>query len=105
MWSAEIRCLLAQDTEELIETFLEGGYTLVFELLSHLAHVDAERREMINRQTSVIDTCVYRPSNGAMLVERLEGVVREGVDRVGSDEFVDIERVGVRRVLGRSRSP
>ena len=77
----------------------------VFEGETDVVHVDAECDESSHRVARVVDVGVDGAGQLAVILERGDGRLGERVDRVGPDQAVDVERVGVGRVLGRGRRP
>ena len=52
-----------------------------------------------------VDIGVDPPGQGAVIDERLDGGVGQRVDRVGADQLVDVQRVGIGGVLRRGAGP
>ena len=68
-------------------------------------HVDADRRERGHDAGGLVDALVDRAGDATVVLERLDRALGHGVDGVGPDEVVDVERVGVVGVLRRRRRP
>ena len=88
-----------EHVEDVGERFVEAGHALVFEGQSHLVHIDTDSRELVEHGGRVVDVAVDGAGDGAVVFEGGDGDFREGVDGVGSDEIVDVQRVGVAGVL------
>ena len=97
--SGEARRLLAKCGKEFVEALLEGRHTFVLELLGDLVHVDTEAGQGLDHRMGFLNALVNGSSHRAVLLEGLEGVVGQCVHRVGADQLVDIQRVGVVGVL------
>ncbi len=91
--------------DQFVERLLEARHALSFELGCHVVHVDADSGERIPDLAGRLDVGVDAAGDRAVVAEGLQRVVGQGVHRVRADQLVDVERVGVRRVLGRRRRP
>lgn len=82
----------------------EGVDAPDLERAAHVVHVDACRCQRVHDLFGVHHVGVDSVCQRAMVLEcRL--VLRDGVDRLGADQVVGVELVGIARVLGRRRCP
>ena len=91
--------------DQFVEGCGEAGDAFAFELGGHVVHVDADVGERLPHRRASSTSASTRRASGAMVGERLERGFGQRVDGVGADQLVDVERVGVRVVLGRRRRP
>ena len=87
------------------ERCLEGGDALALQGAADVVEVDACSRQRAHVVLGRCDVDVDHAGEGAVVLERLQGALRQGVDGVGPDQVVDVQRVGVVGVLGRRRCP
>ena len=75
-------------------------------MAEHIAQVDADRLKIVEhhlRLRTGSGECVT--GDHAMVCNRVEGLLRHGVDRIRTDQFSDVERVGVVRILNPGGRP
>lgn len=83
------------------EQCLEARDSLLFQGQPNIVHVDAYRREAVEHLGGVARLGVEGAGEGARVLEGGDGGLGQGVDGAGSDETVDVQRVGVAGVLRR----
>ena len=76
-----------------------------FELVCHVVHVDADVGQLRPDRLGLAHVGIDAAGDRAVVDEGVERGVGQGVDRVGADQLVDIERVAVGGVLGSGRRP
>ena len=103
--AAEFGGLRLEGGDELVEGLHEAVHTLAFELIGDVVHVDASRGQRCPCGFGLVDIGVDATPHRAVIGECFERRLGQGVDRVGSDELVDVEHIGVRRILGTRRCP
>src|SRR5680860_1497752 len=91
--------------EHVLERLVEAGDALVFEGEADVIHVDAHGTEAAHHLACAFHVGVDGAGQPTVVLERGDGCLGERVDRVGSDQAVDVERVGVGSVLGGGRRP
>ena len=107
LWSAtaELLGLRRQRGEHLLVGGVEAGDALVLQGQSDVVHVDAGRGEPAHHLGGLVHSGVDGAGQGAVVGERGDGDLGQGVDRVRADQFVDVAGVGIGRVLGGGRGP
>jgi hypothetical protein len=78
---------------------------LVLQGATHVVHVHSYCRQPFEHGCGLVDLDVDGAGEGAVVLEGGDGDLREGVDGVGADQAVDVERVGIGGVLGGRRCP
>ena len=102
---AELGGLRRERLQQLVEALLEAGHALALELLGDVGHVDADVGQALPRRLGGVDAGIDAPFERAVVGERLDRRVGQRVDRVRSDQLVDVQRVRVGRVLRRRARP
>ena len=85
--------------EDIGERVVEAGHALVFEGVTEVGQVDTEAGEPGEHCRCVVDVAVDRAGHDAVVLECCDGGFGEGVDRVRTGEIVDVQGVGICRVL------
>ena len=99
MGSAEAGCLLAEHVDQLVERLLERRHPLALELGGDVVDVDADLGELGPDAVDLVHVGVDGAGDDAVVGERLQCGVRQGVHGVRADQAVDVQRVGVVGVL------
>src|SRR3954469_17861908 len=81
--------LVLQGLHQLVEALHERGDTLVLQRLGHVLDVDPERSEPLEVGLGPIDTLGDGARDRAVVDERLDGRLGQGVDGVRTDQVVD----------------
>jgi len=89
-----------EHAEDVREGLQETCDALVLERPTHVVHVYARRCNRPHDPFGVRDIDIDRARQSAVVLKRSDRVFRECVDRVGTDELVDVEGVGIARILG-----
>jgi hypothetical protein len=85
---AELVGLGRQRGEHLLGGGVEAGHALVFEGQSNVVHVDARRGESAHHYGGLVDFGVDGSGERAVVGERGDGDLGQGVDGVRADEVV-----------------
>ena len=85
--------------EQLVERLDELPHAVLEELVGHLLHRDAGAGEGLHRVGGGLDVLLEARTDPPMVTESIEGGGGDRVDRVGSDQLLDVEDVAVARVL------
>src|SRR5207253_6364750 len=80
--SAELGALALQRPDELVEGFAEGGHALFLERQSDILHVDADGLQPLEHAFGYVHALVDGAGDGPMVLERLDGLLGHGVDRI-----------------------
>ena len=85
--------------EQLVERLDELPHAVLEELVGHLLHRDAGAGEGLHRVGGGLDVLLEARTDPPMVTESIEGGGGDRVDRVASDQLLDVEDVAVARVL------
>src|SRR5258705_6099159 len=95
---------LVEGGDEVVVGAGEGADAITLDGQGQVVVVDPGGGEAVDHGPGAVDVAFHRVGLGvAVVVQRLDRGGGQGVDRVLPDELVDVERVGVLRVLGRCR--
>ena len=103
--AASWRAFGLEHLEHVGERLVEAGHALVLEGAADVVHVHPGLGQPVLHRLGVADPAVDGAGEGPVVFEGGDGRLGQGVDRVGPDEAVDIQGVGVGGVLGRRRRP
>src|SRR5215208_1992280 len=93
--------LVFEGLEHMGERLVEAGHALVLEGAADVVHVHPDLGQRLHHRLGVVDSAVDGAGEGAVVLEGGDGRLGQGVDRVGPDQAVDVQGVGVGGVLGR----
>jgi hypothetical protein len=91
--------------EERVEGVDEGGEAVLLELLGHGLQVDADLCELTDEGAALVQALFQSRLDAAVVADGRVGRGRDGVDRLGADEVIDVKHVGVVGVLRPRRGP
>ena len=91
--------------QEALERFRERGDAFDLQLVCDLVEVDARGRELLQLALRKVQVLVEAAAHLAVLAEGRERRGRNGVDRVGADELLDVVGVRIAGILGRRAGP
>src|SRR6266536_5714010 len=85
---------------------LEATHPFTLQRVGEVAVVDARAREVLDHTLCAVEVAGDRVGlRIAVVVQRVDRWLRERVDGVRADELIDVQGVGVRRILCRRRRP
>src|SRR4029453_18465501 len=71
------------------ERLVEAGHALVLEGAADVVHVHPDLGQLVHHRAGVVDASINGAGEGAVVFERGDGRLGEGVDRVGPHEGAD----------------
>src|SRR3954447_9092008 len=108
LWDLDSRklCLLGFNSgEQSVVRLDERGDAFVLELTGDSGDFYPCGGQFVHMLMGEVQIPIDRAGHGAVIEEGLNRLAWHGVDRLRTDQGVDIERVGIVRVLGASAGP
>ena len=99
------RALARHRAEQLVERVGEQLHAFLDQLCRHRVDRDAGPIQRRHRLLGLVDILLEARPHLPVIAERIHRRRRNGVDRVGSDQLLDIEHVAVVLVLGAGARP
>ena len=97
--------LLCQADQETFERGDEGIESVFFELFRHIVKVDPGSAKCFQEIPGCSRVGIDRPRNRAMILKGFKGCIGDRIDRLRSNEGINVERVWVLGILCGGRSP
>ena len=79
--------------EQLVERFLEKLHAFISKLVGHLLHRNPGTREVIHRAPRSLDIFFQARAHAPVVAKRVAGRGRNRIDRIWSDQLLDVEHV------------
>src|SRR4030095_16970758 len=98
--------LFFQFAQQLIERRSKGRHTVLLKLLRNCVEIDAQSLQSSQSRRCVIETIPYSLSRHLTTIfEGIEGLGRQCIDRLSTDEVLNIKSIRIGRILSACAGP
>ena len=101
----ELRALVGHRAQELVEGLGELRHAVDDQVLGDAVQVEPKALGLVEDTPRSRDILGQGRADDAMVAEGIHGLGRHGVDGVAADESLDIEHIGIGRILGPGGGP
>ena len=104
-WLAKLLSLFSQSINQFSETFLERCNAFALKFLRDVFHINTDNLQRLPNIVGLFNIEINRSGNSAMISECIDCGVRQRIYRVGPDELINVQRVGIVGILSAGLCP